>query len=622
MGKIIILDEHTANKIAAGEVVERPASIVKELCENSIDAGATSITIEIKNGGISYIKILDNGSGIAKDDVEIAFEKHSTSKIRSAQELHSIMTMGFRGEALASIASVSKVELVTRMAGDSEGSKIVVEGGNVTPIQDAGCPVGTSIKVRELFFNTPARYKFLKKDYTEAGYIEDVVSRLALGYPGISFKFINSGKLAIQTPGNNDILACAYSIFGNTAKATVKIDYEENGIRAYGLAGKPEIARSNRSQQIFFINNRFIKNKTITTAVEEAYKTLTPVGKYPFVILNMDLDPQLVDVNVHPTKQEVRFSDESMIFRAVYHALKNALFSGVSLVPEYQNKQENKKENPFKQNIIKSNEHEQKSIPYSPGLGAKSIFATRLEPSNTKNYYNQNEYGQINKAYEKTQDIKNQELPIGSKENEKYTEELREHSQEYVAFKIVGTAFSTYIIIEIEEELYIIDQHAAHERIMYEKLKKDWDNGSQLSQMLLIPEIVELSHKESNLAEKNKELLTKIGFNIEHFGNNTVKVNSIPLVCNKTSPKEVFLNVLDGLENSNETKDSARREENLLYRLACKAAVKANWSLSQREIAELVKSMGNVENPYTCPHGRPTIIRMTRKELEKRFGRT
>ena len=611
MGKIIILDEHTANKIAAGEVVERPASVVKELCENSIDAGATSISVEIKNGGISFIKIVDNGSGLNKDDVEISFEKHSTSKIRSADDLMSISSMGFRGEALASISAVSHLEMITKTADVKEGSRILVEGCNVGFRQDYGCPVGTTIFVKDLFFNTPARYKFLKKDYTEAGYVEDVVTMLALGNPYISFKLVSNGAMILQTPGNNDLLSCAYSIFGSTAKATLKVDYEQDNIKVFGLVGKPETSRSNRSQELFFINNRIIKNKTITSAVEEAYKTLLQVGKYPFVILNISINPQMIDINVHPTKQEVRFSDENQVFSSVFHAVKNTLLGAESLIPGTNEESEPSK--PFISYDVKD------SVPMFNNQTKKtdsgSLFRTGLKNEHFgNNYFKKNDsIIQLNEdveSYDETNElIKEKNL------------EIQESEQKYVSYKIVGTAFSTYIIVEMDDDLYIIDQHAAHERVMFEKLKKDKQSGRQLSQMLLIPEVFELKHKEFELINHNKELLVKLGIIVEDFGANSVKISAIPYLFNKTDVRELIFDLIDGLDEIGRERNESS-EDKLLYRMACRSAVKANTLLSNEEIIALIQSMNNLENPYTCPHGRPTAIKMTKREIEKKFGRT
>ncbi len=620
MGKIVILDEHTANKIAAGEVVERPASIVKELCENSIDAGATSISVEIKNGGVSYIRIVDNGSGISKDDVEIAFEKHSTSKIRSADDLNSITSMGFRGEALASIAAVSRVELVTRTMDNIEGSRITVEGGNIAQREDTGCPVGTSITVRDLFFNTPVRYKFLKKDYTEAGYVEEAVTRLALGYPGISFKLVNSGLLVLQTPGSSDLLSCAYSIFGSTTKAAVPVGYEEDGIRLSGLAGKPEIARANRSRQMFFINNRFIRNKTLITAVEEAYKTLIPSGKYPFIILNIALDPQLIDVNVHPTKQEVRFSDESKVFRVVYHGVKNTLLGGEDLVPKF----EDKKYGTFKADpgAKVSEVYEQVRLENTPEKKTKTFFSHGLNNTITGNNYNKAAPAGLsgssqNRMQSALRDVGTQsDIPGLPGESV-----VGEDSAHNLQLKIIGTVFSTYILVEYDDQLYIIDQHAAHERVMFEKLVREMRKGNRISQMLLIPEIVELTHKEIGVVEENRELLTNIGFELEQFGNNTLKVSAVPLMSDRSSVKEILLDLIDSLTDLARGKERYP-EETLLYRVACKSAVKANRNLTREEISGLLSSMADLENPYTCPHGRPTAVKMSRHEIEKKFGRT
>ncbi|MGE5328983.1 MAG: DNA mismatch repair endonuclease MutL [Deltaproteobacteria bacterium] len=622
MGKIIILDENTANKIAAGEVVERPASVVKELCENSIDAGATSISVDIKNGGISFIKIVDNGSGLHKDDVEIAFEKHSTSKIRSADDLLSISSMGFRGEALASISAVSNFEITTKTDDEKEGSRLVVNGGKIGSRQDYGCPVGTSVIIKDLFFNTPARYKFLKKDYTEAGYIEDVVTMLALGNPGISFKLVSNGAMVLQTPGNNDLLSCAYSIFGNTAKATLKVSCEKDNIKVSGLTGKPETSRSNRSQEMFFINNRMIKNKTITLAVEEAYKTLLQTGKYPFVILNILINPQMIDINVHPTKQEVRFSDENQIFSAVFHAVKNALFSSESLIPGTAEELE-----PLKSFSDYSTKDSYSTInTQTTKMKPGSLFRVGL-----KNEYSGNNYSSRNESYTQSDYFKKPDVSIRQNESvESYKEvneaekekrvEIQENVTKYFPYKIVGTAFSTYIMVEIDDDLYIIDQHAAHERVMFEKLKKDKKDGRQLSQMLLMPQVLELKHKDFELVIKNKELLTSLGIIIEDFGKNSIKVSALPYLFNKTDVEELVLDLIDGLEEiggeRNETAD-----QKLLYRMACKSAVKANTSLSNQEIFALIESMNDLENPYTCPHGRPTAIKITKRELEKKFGR-
>lgn len=623
MGKIIILDEHTANKIAAGEVVERPASIVKELCENSIDAGAKAISIEIKNGGISFIKVVDNGSGLSREDVEISFEKHSTSKIRSADDLMGISSMGFRGEALASISAVSHLEMITKTAEEKEGSRIVVDGGKIGARQDYGCPVGTIIIVKDLFFNTPARYKFLKKDYTEAGYIEDIITMLALGNPGISFKLVSNGSMILQTPGNNDILSCAYSIFGNTAKSTLKVDYEQENVKVAGLTGKPEISRSNRSQEMFFINNRIVKNKTISSAVEEAYKTLLQTGRYPFVILNIIINPQMIDVNVHPTKQEVRFSDESQVFSAVFHAVKNTLLGSESLIPETNTEFE-----PLHPSGLSTRNSFSSISDKTKGSGSGGLFRVGLKNGYSGNNYSSNSYNQTGysgRGSTINDNAKDKEALLRNNLNEGETAEkdfkIQEDELKYLPYRIIGTAFSTYIIIEMEQDLYIIDQHAAHERVMFEKLKKDKETGHQISQMLLVPEIIELKHKEYELINQNKELLLNLGITVEDFGANSVKIGSVPYVFSKADIRELIVDLIDGLQEIVREKNESS-EEKLLYRLACKSAVKANTPLSTEEISALIKSMNDLENPYTCPHGRPTAIKMTKKEIEKKFGRT
>ena len=340
MGKIVLLDELTINKIAAGEVIERPASVVKEMIENSVDAGATNITVEIKNGGISYIRISDNGKGIARDDVELAFERHATSKIRSAQDLQEVKSMGFRGEALASVAAISNVELISKTEEEQTGTRIVVEGGRVLDLEEVGCSTGTVITVRNLFYNTPVRYKFLKKDFTETGYIEDIVNRIALIHPEISFKLINAGKTVIQTVGNNDLKTVVYSIFGReVSEEIIPVSYEYEYMKIKGVIGKPAIARSNRGNQIFFVNDRYIKDKTLTAAAEQAYKGIIPLGKFAFLILNVEMDPSKVDVNVHPAKLEVRFAEENVAFQAVYHAIKDTLLKADLISDREKNKE-------------------------------------------------------------------------------------------------------------------------------------------------------------------------------------------------------------------------------------------------------------------------------------------
>ena len=791
MGNIVLLDELTINKIAAGEVIERPASVVKELVENSIDAGANKITVEIKNGGISYIRITDNGKGFMPDDMEIAFERHATSKIREAADLETVTSMGFRGEALASIAAISHVELVSKTADNEIGKKIEVKGGNIINIEDTGCPQGSTITVTDLFYNTPVRYKFLKKDYTEAGYIEDVVTRIALVHPEISIKLINAGKVIIQTSGNNDMKSVIYSVYGkDVAENIIDVDYNYEDIKVTGVIGKPVVARSNRANQLFFVNKRYIKDKVLTSAAEQGYKGLLTVGKYGFLVLNIEMNPQKVDVNVHPAKLEVRFEDENKIFKAIYHAIKESLLKE-DLIPdktrieldkkmqqnswknmkwqtfvtnnadEPEEKQissenkinsdeeisiqnnianinedkivdDNKKQDELDQNHNNENSEEidlnaidenkeNNALEKEKHGGLFGLFShrkkeERLEDNidDTQNfiaqiYKNHNDTSEstdedqissmqnsvtdetkiytvdnennanlnteinskiddlLNKheetktmnesnisektkepdALKKEPDYKNfeemyaltfgttrKEQPKVEEDNSTYkvdTADLKTAENVSIFekmpqndipdYKFIGIAFSTYIIIEMDKELYIIDQHAAHERIMYEKIKANYYSDSNKdSQLMLLPDIINLSHKDMQIAKDNMEIFEKAGFVLEEFGENTIKLSGVPTVCLDLDTKELFLETLDEINTVARTAKQ-EIEEKFIATVACKAAVKANMALTKEEVESLMRQLLVLPNPFTCPHGRPTAIRMTREDIERKFSR-
>ncbi len=895
MGNIVLLDDLTINKIAAGEVIERPASVIKEMIENSIDAGATNITVEIRNGGISYIKVTDNGKGIAQDDLEIAFERHATSKIRKADDLDEITTMGFRGEALASIAAIANVEMVSKTENQSAGYKIVVEAGDVLEKEETGCPKGTSITVRNLFFNTPVRYKFLKKDYTESGYIEDVITRIALVHPEIAIKLINTGKTVIQTNGNGDLKTVIYSIYGkNVADGIINVSYQYEDIKVEGAIGKPEIARSNRSNQLFFVNKRYIKDKVLSAATEQAYKGMIPIGKFAFVVLDIEMNPSKVDVNVHPAKLEVRFQEESKVFQAIYHAIKDSLLKG-DLISAESSKEENKGEEKQVQNkpglfsINKPNSVEidkyidqESKIKTNTGNNIEDIYLERQkkqnseitkikntmsqigESINTQNTISQIKGGPINtqdileklkklqqgikeeveknpniklnENYIKIANLENQknntfantqntennnavennlkqnvqsnnilalnneketnkenkveetnkaqenqkqntttnqepinqnentngqeqtnqnenanigqeqtnqnenanigqeqtnqnenanigqeqtnqnenanidqepkdqkastnqsineklakegmklldtieeEIPEENKkdlklikekmkelENNTYTEpvdfdemyrklfkpnekleekdeknkqeeankmelayaglensSLFENIEEYKkpTYKFIGIVFKTYIIIEMNDEMYVIDQHAAHERIMYEKVKKNYySEDSKDSQMLLLPDIITLTHKEMDIAKENMAMFEKAGFTLEEFGENTIKLVGVPTVCIDLNTKDLFLETLDEINTVARTAKQ-EKEEKFIATVACKAAVKAHMALTKEEVDSLMDKLLELPNPFTCPHGRPTAIKMSKYEIERKFAR-
>lgn len=679
MGSIVLLDELTINQIAAGEVIERPANVVKELVENSIDAGATKINVEIENGGISLIRITDNGKGIAPDDVEIAFERHATSKIRSSADLIKVSTMGFRGEALASIASIAQVELITKTADSEMGTKIVVEGGDIISKEECGAPQGTTITVKELFYNTPVRYKFLKKDYTEAGYIETALERISLVNPKISFRLISNKKQILQTSGNGDIQTVVFNVFGkDISQNIVNVNFEYDGIKVSGVVGKPEIARSNRSNQMFYVNGRYIKDKTLSAATEEAYRTLIPQGKFGFCVLNVQLNPELVDVNVHPAKLEVRFTDESGVFKAVYHGVRNALLGNDLIADSSADNKPIERENtasaPVKKGLFEifkgatsSNSNSEEVVSQindtvnvdasdkkASGFASvisnengviKANFENHWESGSTleKDIYKpeekNNNYEMVQEStstYDTTKEAAthvmqnyvemNDDIPSiaetnkDKKANVFYEQDFIE-KVELPEYKIIGVAFNTYIILQLEDDVYILDQHAAHERVLYEKVKQNFykDGGNEV-QMLLLPDVLNLSKKDMRMVHNNKKLFEQSGFDIEEFGEDSIKINGVPVICYDMNTKDLFMDILDGLDITNRT-NKQDIEEKFIATVACKAAVKGNMYLDENEIRSLLDELLQLESPFTCPHGRPTAIRITRNEIERKFGR-
>ena len=630
MGKIIILDENTANKIAAGEVIERPASVIKELVENSIDAGADKISVEIRNGGISFIRVIDNGSGIAEDDVQIAFERHATSKIRRADDLSSVISMGFRGEALASIAAVSDVQLSTRVKSSVQGISVHVKGGCVLEEKPVGCPIGTSVTVRELFFNTPARYKFLKKDSTEAGNTADMLNRIALGYPDISFKLISNGSTLLHTPGNNDLKSAVFSVYGaETAKHLLEVDYQDEHAKITGYVGKAEIARSNRNHQSIYVNRRYIRNRTISAAIDSAYSTILMKNRHAFVLLDIRLNPVTIDVNVHPSKMEVKFSNEQDIFRSVYHAINGTLMSQSSIrnLPGINTGSEGKDRSAF---TLADTQHDHRSaynlqsVSTKPGNGHKSDYS--MYPA-----YTQQDFELVKIEL----DRKREEAINGSLVKETQMSEYDSvqvdndasaadvSSEEHSLFRnarIIGQAFSTYIFIESGEELFLLDQHAAHERIKYEELKEAYAKKEPLSQILASGIPIELTANEFQFALDEASFFGSLGFSYEPFGSNAILIRSVPFMEEITNVSMLFLEILDFVMNGRNGEKSVIADE-ALYSMACKSAVKANKRLSDLEIQALLDRLSRLDNPYTCPHGRPAILKLRRYDLEKLFKR-
>ena len=578
MGNIVLLDDLTINKIAAGEVIERPVNVVKEVVENSIDAGANKIVIEIKKGGKQLIKIIDNGKGIQKDDMDIAIERHATSKLRKIEDLEKIYTMGFRGEALASIASISKLTIISKTANDEFGNKLVAEAGDIIEKEEFGTQLGTTIIVENLFYNVPVRYKFLKQDATEFKYIKDWVQKEAFSNPSISFKLINDGNTVFQTSGNGKIEDIVYQIYGKELKENlVKVNYEEDSIKITGVVGNTRIARDSRKDQIIFLNKRNVRNQILSNSADQAFKGSVGIGKYGFFILNLEMPANFYDINVHPTKMEVRFEDENKIYKVFYHAIKSAILS---------------------KDFLGNNENEQNE----KYITNEFDFLTNhfIENKENNNYFSKIAYN-ANKSKNVLED----------------NDLIYRKTQREVKYKYIGIIFKTFIIVEIENELYLIDQHAAHERLLYEQIKDNYKNHiSSNSQMMLIPEVYNLTHKEFEFVKQNLEMFKTYGFDLEIFGENAVKVNGIPDIEYRSKSKNIFLEILDEMI-TNERVSLKDVEERFVATVACKAAVKANMDLTQEEVDYLIQNLLKLKNPYTCPHGRPTTIKLNEKDLKK-----
>lgn len=647
MGNIHLLDNSLINKIAAGEVVERPASVVKELMENSIDAGATSITVEIKEGGIGLIKITDNGKGIPKDEVKTAFMRHATSKLSSIEDLEDILTLGFRGEALSSIASVAQVEMITKTKESSTGTKIVINGGIVEREEEAAANSGTVFEVKNLFYNTPARRKFLKKPATEGGYVSEAVNRIALGHPEIAVKYINNGNTIMQTNGNGDIKSAMLYIFGKQmASQMLEVSYSKEGFSVEGLTAKPEMSRGNRNYENFFINGRYIRSSVVQNAVEDAYKGKLMVGKFPVFVLNLKVPANTVDVNVHPTKLEVRFSDENLIYDIIYNAITKAL-KQTELIPVVTWDKPKKIKNNNVQATIEDIRNEKPAEDFSYGAeplnkeysvaesceaGEKSTDKEKKSKNTVldamdKLYKNEENIVKTEIANCKSDIEKTDKEKLVEKENAEIKTEVKAESEIiyekrpfFNNYRIIGQVFATYWIVEQNNCMYLIDQHAAHERALYEDFMEKFKTSSISSQQLLQPVAVNLSESEKAVVEENMELLESFGFEIEEFGARTYAVRAVPYVFDAPSNVSFFTDIIDMLADKN-MKSLYDTKEDAIAMMSCKAAVKGNDRLSYSEAQELIQRLLKLENPFNCPHGRPTIIEMTRYELEKKFKR-
>lgn len=639
MKRINLLDIDTSNKIAAGEVVERPSSVVKELLENSIDADAKNITIEIKDGGESLIRIIDDGIGIHPQDIDKAFLPHATSKIKGADDLFNITTMGFRGEALASIAAVSHTKLTSRTEEFEYGREIIVDGGTISEINDTGSNKGTIIDVKDLFFNVPARKKFLKSTSRESAIISDIVNKIALANKDIAITFYNNGKKSLRTYGTGNLADCIRAVYDKNIMDN--LTYFEGHIdeaSVYGYIGNESISRGSRSHQSIFVNKRFIKNRFIITAVENAFKSFLPINKFPFFVLFLDIYPELIDVNIHPTKSEIKFSDERKIFKLIFDAVHSALRRSLEdsfMLPEEKeasNKDQSYENLSYLSKDILINEpviSNERKLYENTSKDANVVITDNKDTELLKenNIINHGSFKEKNISSESfkpyTDEIQNEplkvEIPVDLKSNSTCISDTK-ITPKLPPIRIIGQFNKTYIIGEYNSDLYLIDQHAAHEKMLFERYKREIKTRNIISQPLLMPLVFELSDEDFAFYLENQDIFKNSGFNIEIFGDNTLNIKECPYILGKADLKEFFIATLNDIKNlgSGSVEDV---KYNKIAQMACKKAVKANEELTLDEMKHLIDEVKYMEDPYTCPHGRPTIIKFTLYELEKRFKR-
>lgn len=609
---IQVLDQKTINQIAAGEVIERPMAVVKELVENAIDAGATAVTIEIKEGGISFIRVTDNGSGIAKEEIQTAFLRHATSKIKSMEDLLSVHSLGFRGEALSSIAAVSQVELITRRPEDITGTRYEIAGGQEKAKEDVGCPEGTTFIMRNLFYNTPARRKFLKTKTTEGNYIQDLILRYCLAHAEIRFHFISDGKSKIQTSGDGQVKTNIFYNYGaDVTKCIIPVQASENNMRLSGFIGKPELSRGNRTFMNYFVNGRYIKSPVITSAIEHAYKSFLMGHRYPFTALMLQIDSSFIDVNVHPTKMEVRFTNQEDVYNLFLHAIQDTL-KQITLIPEVSLSSENttKKDSP----VIEKKAPE----PFENTRQKKEEENQQRNIEYTKTERALSEASMLKERADWSKDSVTAEKKVDFSQTNLLKEELV--SEDKPQFRIVGQVFDTYWLIEYQSELLIIDQHAAHEKVLYENLMAQLKEKDGLSQNLLAPIVITLSGREIEVLEENRTAFEKLGFRFEPFGNKDYIINGVPADFLNVASKELFLEMLDGMLGEG-GRGAAEIVLERCASMACKAAVKGKQMMSYMEAEKLIGQMLQMDQPYHCPHGRPTTITMSKYEFDKKFKR-
>lgn len=655
MPQIALLSQETIDKIAAGEVIERPSSVVKELVENAIDAGSSAVTVEIKEGGISFIRISDNGCGIEREQIPLAFLRHSTSKIKSVEDLFTVTSLGFRGEALSSIAAVSQVELITKTNGDFTGSRYLIEGSKEVSLEEIGAPDGTTFIIRNLFYNTPARKKFLKSAQTEGTYIHELMQRMILSHPDVAFKFIMNNQVKLQSSGNGNIKDIIYHLYGrDITKALLPIAHESELFKVSGFIGKPMISRGNRGYELYFVNGRFIRSQILSKAIEDAFKPFLMQHQYPFTVLYFEIDSSLLDVNVHPTKMELRFSNQQELYREVQSILSAALVHR-DIIPEVPVDTPKKNDmevpkiekvmpEPFEQKrleeirkaVRKDSPYEIK-YPVSRPMGTGSVSSAAqeklldtiksmppedmMEERIQKEPLPEQSKKETEKELAKEAYVLREEETYGAKPEGSYEQGSFLKEEEMAKQKIIGQLFDTYWLVEYNDRLFIVDQHAAHEKVMYEKLKKQFEKKEFTSQAISPPIVITLSMREAEVLERFKEQFTKLGFEIEHFGGAEYSICGVPGNLYRLNTRDVLIDMLDELTDGISERATADVILDKIASMSCKAAVKGSQRLSLPEMEQLMKDLMKLDNPYNCPHGRPTIIAMSKYEIEKKFKR-
>lgn len=655
MPQIALLSQETIDKIAAGEVIERPSSVVKELVENAIDAGSSAVTVEIKEGGISFIRISDNGCGIEREQIPLAFLRHSTSKIKSVEDLFTVTSLGFRGEALSSIAAVSQVELITKTNGDFTGSRYLIEGSKEFSLEEIGAPDGTTFIIRNLFYNTPARKKFLKSAQTEGSYIHELMQRMILSHPDVAFKFIMNNQVKLQSSGNGNIKDIIYHLYGrDITKALLPIAHESELFKVSGFIGKPMISRGNRGYELYFVNGRFIRSQILSKAIEDAFKPFLMQHQYPFTVLYFEIDSSLLDVNVHPTKMELRFSNQQELYREVQSILSAALVHR-DIIPEVPVDTPKKNDmevpkiekvmpEPFEQKrleeirkaVRKDSPYEIK-YPVSRPMGTGSVSSAAqeklldtiksmppedmMEERIQKEPLPEQSKKETEKELAKEAYVLREEETYGAKPKGSYEQGSFLKEEEMAKQKIIGQLFDTYWLVEYNDRLFIVDQHAAHEKVMYEKLKKQFEKKEFTSQAISPPIVITLSMREAEVLERFKEQFTKLGFEIEHFGGAEYSICGVPGNLYRLNTRDVLIEMLDELTDGISERATTDVILDKIASMSCKAAVKGSQRLSLPEMEQLMKDLMKLDNPYNCPHGRPTIIAMSKYEIEKKFKR-